>query len=184
MGLLVTAPLMAAVAIAIKLDSKGPVLFKQERVGRDGVPFKVLKLRTMCIDAEAKLAELQKQNEADGPLFKMKNDPRITRVGRILRKLSIDEIPQLWNVMRNEMSMVGPRPALSREVEQWGDALHGRLRVKPGVTGMWQVSGRSSSSFEDYERLDLYYVDNWSLATDLMIIAKTLPAVLMSRGAM
>lgn len=183
-GLLLTAPVLAVVAIAIKLDSRGPVMFKQERVGRNGVPFKVLKLRTMCIDAEAKLAELQKQNEADGPLFKMKNDPRITRVGSVLRKLSIDEIPQLWNVMRNEMSMVGPRPALSREVEQWGDALHGRLRVKPGVTGMWQVSGRSSSSFEDYERLDLYYVDNWSLATDLMIIAKTLPAVLMSRGAM
>ena len=170
-------------AIAVKLDSKGPVLFKQVRVGRDGQPFEIYKLRSMVTDAEARLAELQAQNEADGPLFKMRDDPRITRVGRILRKLSIDELPQLINVMRNDMSMVGPRPALPHEVDAWGPDLHGRLRVQPGITGMWQVSGRSDASFESYERLDLYYVDNWSLATDLAIVAKTIPTVLLRRGA-
>jgi lipopolysaccharide/colanic/teichoic acid biosynthesis glycosyltransferase len=137
----------------------------------------------MVRDAEQLLVDLRAKNEADGPLFKMENDPRITRPGRILRKLSLDELPQLINVLRNDMSMVGPRPALPAEVEHWGEALHGRLRVKPGITGMWQVNGRSSSSFADYERLDLYYVDNWSLATDLAIVAKTVPAVLFSKGA-
>jgi exopolysaccharide biosynthesis polyprenyl glycosylphosphotransferase len=183
LGLLIASPALLLAAVGIKANSKGPVIFRQDRVGRDGKVFKVLKLRTMVTDAEKLLVELRERNEADGPLFKMKDDPRITKVGRVLRKLSIDELPQLWNVIRNEMSMVGPRPALPQEVEQWGEALHGRLRVKPGITGMWQVNGRSSSSFEDYERLDLYYVDNWSLATDLAIVAKTIPAVLFSRGA-
>lgn len=182
--LLVASPLLLVAAIAIKLDDpKGKILFKQTRVGRHGKPFGVYKLRTMIRDAEQRLKELQAANEADGPLFKMTNDPRITRPGRILRKLSVDELPQLINVLRNDMSMVGPRPALPAEVEHWGEALHGRLRVKPGITGMWQVNGRSSSSFADYERLDLYYVDNWSLATDLAIVAKTVPAVLFSKGA-
>jgi exopolysaccharide biosynthesis polyprenyl glycosylphosphotransferase len=182
-GLVASAPVLAVTALAIKLDSKGPVLFRQQRVGRNGVPFDVLKFRSMVVDAEALLIDLRDRNEASGPLFKMKNDPRVTRVGRIIRKLSIDELPQLWNVLRGEMSMVGPRPALAREVALWGDDLHGRLRVKPGITGMWQVNGRSSSSFADYERLDLYYVDNWSLATDLAIIFKTIPTVLLRRGA-
>jgi lipopolysaccharide/colanic/teichoic acid biosynthesis glycosyltransferase len=137
----------------------------------------------MVTDAEQRLVDLSEHNEADGPLFKMRNDPRVTKPGSIMRKLSIDELPQLWNVIRNEMSMVGPRPALPSEVEKWGSALHSRLRVKPGITGMWQVNGRSTSSFEDYERLDLYYVDNWSLTTDLVIVAKTIPAVLFSKGA-
>ena len=159
------------------------MVFKQERIGRNGRRFKVLKLRTMVVDAEARLAAIAHLNEADGPLFKVKDDPRITRVGRFLRKTSLDELPQLVNVMRNEMSMVGPRPALPREVLEWDEELRNRLRVRPGITGMWQVNGRSDTSFEDYQRLDLYYVDNWSLVTDLLIVLKTVPAVLFSRGA-
>jgi exopolysaccharide biosynthesis polyprenyl glycosylphosphotransferase len=181
--LVVSAPLLFIAAIAIKLDSPGPIIFKQERVGRDGRLFKVFKLRTMCADAETRLAEIAHLNEADGPLFKVRSDPRITRVGRFLRKTSLDELPQLINVMRDEMSMVGPRPALPGEVKGWDADLQSRLRVKPGITGMWQVSGRSDSSFEDYQRLDLYYVDNWSLVSDLSIIIKTVPAVLFGRGA-
>lgn len=182
-GLLVASPVLLLAAIAIKLDSKGPVLFKQERVGRHGTRFKVLKLRSMVVNAEELLIDLTDKNEADGPLFKMKHDPRVTKVGAILRKFSIDEIPQLWNVLRGEMSMVGPRPALPDEVPHWGEELHNRLRVKPGITGMWQVSGRSESTFAEYERLDLYYVDNWSLATDLAIVFKTIPAVVLRKGA-
>lgn len=181
--LLLTAPILAVCAIAIKIDSPGPVIFKQERVGRNGRRFKVLKLRTMVVDAETQLASIAHLNEADGPLFKVRNDPRITRVGRFLRKTSLDELPQLVNVLRNEMSMVGPRPALPREVLEWDEELRNRLRVQPGITGMWQVNGRSDTTFEDYQRLDLYYVDNWSLVTDLLIVLKTVPAVLFSRGA-
>ncbi len=182
-GLLLTAPIALAAAVAIKVDSKGPVLFRQTRVGQDSAPFPVLKLRTMVVDAEARLADLLELNEADGPLFKMEHDPRITRVGRILRATSLDELPQLWNVLRGDMSLVGPRPALPHETEEWDALLTQRLRVKPGITGMWQVNGRSDTSFEDYTRLDLYYVDNWSLATDLAILAKTVPVVLLRQGA-
>jgi exopolysaccharide biosynthesis polyprenyl glycosylphosphotransferase len=182
-ALLITFPLLAIAAIAIKLTSPGPVVFRQERVGRDGKPFKVMKLRTMVKNAEDLITELSDLNEADGPLFKIRNDPRITTVGRVLRKTSMDELPQLWNVLHGEMSLVGPRPALPNEVSAWHADLHQRLRVQPGITGMWQVYGRSNSSFEDYERLDLYYVDNWSLVTDLVILFKTIPAVLMRRGA-
>lgn len=182
-ALVIASPILLVAAIAVKLDSKGPVLFKQVRVGQDSEPFRVLKLRTMVVDAEAQLADLQEQNEADGPLFKMENDPRVTRVGRFLRASSIDELPQLWNVIRGDMSLVGPRPALPHETEQWDALLVQRLRVKPGITGMWQVSGRSDASFEDYTRLDLYYVDNWSLTTDLAIVLRTVPAVLFGRGA-
>jgi lipopolysaccharide/colanic/teichoic acid biosynthesis glycosyltransferase len=181
--LALTAPILAAVAVAVKLDSRGPMIFRQVRVGRDSEPFSVLKVRTMVVDAEDRLAELREQNEADGPLFKMANDPRVTRVGRLLRVTSLDELPQLWNVLRGDMSLVGPRPALPHETEEWDALLTQRLRVKPGITGMWQVSGRSDTSFEDYTRLDLYYVDNWSLATDLAILAKTIPVVLLRRGA-
>ena len=181
--LIVTAPIQLIIAIAVKLDSPGPFLFKQIRVGRDSEPFPVLKIRTMVVDAEAKLADLRELNEADGPLFKMANDPRITRVGRFLRVTSLDELPQLWNVIRGDMSLVGPRPALPHETEEWDALLTQRLRVKPGITGMWQVSGRSDTTFEDYTRLDLYYVDNWSLATDLAILAKTVPVVLFRQGA-
>ncbi len=182
-SLVITAPLALVVAIAIKVDSRGTVLFRQVRVGQDSVPFEVLKFRTMVPDAEARQAELMALNEADGPLFKMADDPRITRVGRFLRKTSLDELPQLWNVVRGQMSLVGPRPALPHETEEWDALLAQRLRVKPGITGMWQVNGRSDTSFEDYTRLDLYYVDNWSLATDLAILVKTIPVVVLRQGA-
>lgn len=182
-GLLVALPLLVPAAIALKLDSRGPLLFRQERVGKDGRRFHILKLRTMSTDAESRKAELMDQNEADGPLFKMAADPRVTRVGRVLRKLSIDEIPQFVNVLRGEMSVVGPRPATPDEVKGWDPALHDRLRVLPGITGLWQVSGRSDASFEDYKRYDLSYVDNWTLSNDLRIVGRTLGVVLSSRGA-
>jgi exopolysaccharide biosynthesis polyprenyl glycosylphosphotransferase len=182
-GLVVLSPVMAVVAVLIKLDSPGPVFFRQRRIGKDGELFTIFKFRTMSVDAELRLSELENENEADGPLFKIRNDPRITRVGRVLRRFSIDEVPQLWNVLRDEMSMVGPRPALPSEAAKWGPRLRQRLRVKPGLTGMWQVNGRSNTSFEQYERLDLYYVDNWSLITDLMIIVRTIPKLLRGKGA-
>jgi len=182
-ALVMTAPIALAAAIAIKIDSRGPVMFSQMRVGQNSDPFPVLKMRTMVVDAEDRLANLLDHNEADGPLFKMADDPRVTRIGSFLRKTSIDELPQLWNVLRGDMSLVGPRPALPHETEEWDAMLAQRLRVKPGITGMWQVSGRSDSSFEDYTRLDLYYVDNWSLTTDLAIMAKTVPVVLFRKGA-
>ncbi len=183
-GLLAAAsPVVIASAIAVKLGSPGSILFRQVRVGRNGAHFNVLKLRTMVSGAEAMLVELRDQNEADGPLFKMKDDPRVTKVGRVLRKLSADELPQLWNVLRGDMSLVGPRPALVTEVEQWDDLVRNRLRVKPGITGMWQVSGRSDASFESYVRLDLFYVDNWTFWSDISILAKTVPIVLARRGA-
>jgi lipopolysaccharide/colanic/teichoic acid biosynthesis glycosyltransferase len=143
----------------------------------------MVKLRTMVSDAESMWAQLAALNEASGPLFKVREDPRVTRVGRVLRKLSIDELPQLWNVLRGDMSIVGPRPALAHEMAGWPSDTHGRLRVRPGITGMWQVSGRSDASFEEYTRLDLYYVDNWSLWVDVAIVAKTVPTVLFRRGA-
>jgi exopolysaccharide biosynthesis polyprenyl glycosylphosphotransferase len=182
-ALVVTAPLWLVIAAALKLTSRGPVLFKQERVGRRGRRFQVYKFRTMVVDAEQLLVDLARVNEADGPLFKLRRDPRVTQVGRVLRKLSLDELPQLLNVVKGEMSLVGPRPALPREVTQWGPELFDRLRVQPGITGMWQVNGRSNSSFAEYQRWDLYYVDNWSIWRDLAILAKTVPVVLSSKGA-
>ena len=182
-ALLLTLPIVLIAAVATKLDSRGPVLFRQVRVGKDGELFEMLKLRTMVQDAEALRSDLEEHNESSGPLFKMRSDPRVTRVGRFLRKSSIDELPQLWNVMRGEMSVVGPRPALPAESEQWTADLHDRLRVLPGITGMWQVSGRSEADFELYRRLDLYYVDNWSLMHDLKIVAKTFVVVLLGRGS-
>jgi exopolysaccharide biosynthesis polyprenyl glycosylphosphotransferase len=182
-ALVACSPLLLAVAVAVKLDSRGTALFRQERVGQGGRRFPVLKFRTMFAESDAQVVHLADRNEADGPLFKMRNDPRVTRVGRVLRKLSIDELPQLWNVVRGDMSLVGPRPALAREMRHWSAELHNRLTVKPGITGMWQVSGRSDSSFDEYVRWDLYYVDNWSLLTDIAIVAKTVPTVLFGRGA-
>jgi exopolysaccharide biosynthesis polyprenyl glycosylphosphotransferase len=182
-GLTAAAPMLLVTALLIKLGDRGPVLFRQTRVGRNGTPFQVLKLRSMVVNAEAQLLDLTDRNEADGPLFKMEHDPRITKVGSFIRKTSLDEIPQLWNVLKGEMSLVGPRPALQHETEMWDPLLTQRLRVKPGITGMWQVNGRSSASFEDYTRLDLYYVDNWSLLTDLAILFKTVPVVLLRKGA-
>ncbi len=181
--LVLTLPILAIAAVAIKLDSSGPVLFKQVRVGKDGVNFHIYKLRSMVQDAEALRGDLEALNESSGALFKIKSDPRITKVGRVLRKTSIDELPQLWNVLLGDMSVVGPRPALPLETEQWTPDLHERLRVLPGITGMWQVSGRSESDFELYRRLDLYYVDNWSLTHDIKILLKTFVVVVAGRGA-
>ncbi|MEA5053984.1 MAG: sugar transferase [Propionicimonas sp.] len=181
--LVLASPILLATAIAIKLEDGGPVLFKQPRVGLKGEEFFCLKFRSMCTDAEAKLAELQAQNEGAGVLFKMTNDPRITKVGKFIRRFSIDELPQLWNAFRGDMSLVGPRPALPREVAQYDSDTMRRLDVRPGLTGLWQVSGRSNLSWEDTVRLDLYYVDNWSMTQDLMILAKTAKAVVGSDGA-
>lgn len=177
------APVLALIAIGIKRGSDGPVIFSQSRIGKDGIPFNVMKFRTMVSDAEDLLVDLQAGNEGAGPLFKMKDDPRVTKVGALLRKTSLDELPQFFNVIKGEMSLVGPRPALAAEMEAWDADLYGRLRVKPGITGIWQVSGRSETTFEEYTRLDLYYVDNWSLVVDLTILARTIPAVLKSDGA-
>lgn len=182
-GLLVISPVLLVATAAIRLTSGPGVLFSQTRVGRNGTPFTVYKLRTMVPDAESMLPELMDRNEAAGPMFKMADDPRVTPVGRILRKTSIDELPQLLNVVKGDMSLVGPRPALPHEAVQWNDDLKERLRVKPGMTGNWQVNGRFTASLEDYQRLDLYYVDNWSLVTDVVILAKTLPTVLRRNGA-
>ncbi|RMH79560.1 MAG: exopolysaccharide biosynthesis polyprenyl glycosylphosphotransferase, partial [Actinomyces sp.] len=182
-ALVATVPVMAVAAAAVKLTSPGPVLFRQFRVGRDGELFEMLKLRTMYIDAEARAAEVAELNRASGLLFKAPDDPRITPVGRILRRLSIDEIPQLLNVLKGDMSLVGPRPALPSEAIHWTDTLRNRVRVKPGITGMWQI-GRGDGADHDatYERLDLYYVDNWSVVTDLAILARTIPVVLSARN--
>ncbi|MDF1487581.1 sugar transferase [Tessaracoccus caeni] len=181
--LVVAAPILAITALAIKLEDGGPVLFRQRRVGLNGKEFDCLKLRSMCTDAEARLAALQAQNEGAGVLFKMKDDPRITRVGKFIRRYSIDELPQLWNAFIGDMSLVGPRPALPREVARYDFDTRRRLHVRPGLTGLWQVSGRSSLSWEDTVRLDLYYVDNWSLVQDLMILLKTFRAVFGKSGA-
>jgi exopolysaccharide biosynthesis polyprenyl glycosylphosphotransferase len=175
-------PVMLVIAAAIRLDSRGPVLFRQKRVGAGGNEFNMIKFRTMCVDAEARLAELQRDAGND-VLFKMKEDPRITRVGKLLRRFSLDELPQLINVLRGEMSLVGPRPPLRREVEGYEPDAVRRLRVKPGLTGLWQVSGRSDLSWDESLRLDLWYVDNWSLVLDLQILFRTARAVVRGSGA-
>jgi exopolysaccharide biosynthesis polyprenyl glycosylphosphotransferase len=183
LALLVLAfPLWAASAAAIRLDTRGPVHFRQDRVGKDAAPFLMLKLRTMVNDAEERREDLLDQHE-DGLLFKMEKDPRVTRVGRHLRRWSIDEIPQLVNVLRGDMSMVGPRPPLPDEVERYDPWQLRRLRVRPGITGVWQVSGRSEVPFDEAVRMDLFYIENWSLGTDLFILARTVTAVLARRGA-
>ena len=177
------APVMLVIASVIKLDDGGPVLFRQARVGRNGTMFDCFKFRSMCVDAEQRLAALQHLNETDGVLFKLRADPRITRLGRFLRRFSLDELPQLINVVEGSMSLVGPRPPLQSEVDVYGLDVHRRLLVRPGMTGLWQVSGRSELSWRESVRLDLYYVDNWSMMGDLIILAKTLRAVVASRGA-
>jgi exopolysaccharide biosynthesis polyprenyl glycosylphosphotransferase len=171
--LLLASPVLLLIALAIKLQDGGPVYFRQERVGRRGVGFDVLKFRTMGVDAEAQLAALKAANERNGPLFKMEHDPRVTRVGRLLRETSLDELPQLVNVLRGEMSLVGPRPALPSEVANFGADLRQREQVPPGITGLWQVEARDSPSFEAYRRLDLFYVENWSITLDLLIMVGT-----------
>jgi lipopolysaccharide/colanic/teichoic acid biosynthesis glycosyltransferase len=181
--LILCAPLLGLAALAVRLADGPGVLFRQIRVGRDGQTFTVLKLRTMVCDAEQQLDGLMRHNEAAGPMFKMRDDPRVTKVGRILRGTSVDELPQLVNVLRGDMSLVGPRPALPREVAQWDDRLRERLRVRPGITGPWQVHGRFTASLDDYERLDVGYVDNWTLLGDLRLLLLTVPAVLGGDGA-
>lgn len=176
-------PVMGLIALMIRLTGPGPILFRQERVGIGGKHFSMLKFRSMVVDAENRLAELGAQNEGNGLLFKMKDDPRVTSLGRILRKFSLDELPQLFNVVAGTMSLVGPRPPLPREVEAYENDVRRRLLVKPGLTGLWQVSGRSNLSWQDSVRLDLYYVENWSLAGDIIIMLKTFRAVFHSTGA-
>jgi exopolysaccharide biosynthesis polyprenyl glycosylphosphotransferase len=177
-------PVLAALALLIRLDSPGAPLFRQTRVGKHGREFTVYKLRTMRSDAEALLETLREQNEAaDGLLFKMRADPRVTRFGALLRKFSLDELPQLWNVVKGDMAIVGPRPPLPSEVAKYGADVARRLLVRPGITGLWQVSGRSDLSWDDSVRLDLYYVENWSFAMDLMIVWKTFFAVILRDGA-
>ena len=176
-AIVLSAPVMGLIALAIKLQDGGPVLFRQVRVGRDGRPFEVLKFRTMVVDAEAKLAALAAMNERSGPLFKMDRDPRITKIGWLLRESSLDELPQFINVLRGEMSLVGPRPALPSEVERFDSALLNRTKVHPGITGLWQVEARDNPSFGAYRRLDLYYVDNWSVSLDFVIILATMEQI-------
>ncbi|MFN8476130.1 MAG: undecaprenyl-phosphate glucose phosphotransferase [Anaerolineae bacterium] len=183
MTLIITSPITLLVALAIRLDSPGPVLFRQTRVGLYGRPFTLYKFRSMRVDAEQQLMQLKEQNEASGPLFKMRNDPRQTRVGRFIRRTSLDELPQLLNVLNGDMSLVGPRPPIPREVEQYDEWHRRRLDVAPGLTGLWQVSGRSQLTFDEMVMLDLYYAENWSLLLDLKILLRTIPTVLLGTGA-
>ena len=182
-ALALLAPVFIIVAIAIRLSDGGPALFRQTRVGKDGRTFTVYKFRTMVLDAEDRKAQLAVSNEKDGVLFKIRNDPRITTVGARLRRWSVDELPQLINVVRGDMSLVGPRPALPDEAARYGDYVRRRLMVKPGITGLWQVNGRSDLSWEESVRLDLRYVENWSLVLDLQVLWKTCWAVLHGSGA-
>jgi exopolysaccharide biosynthesis polyprenyl glycosylphosphotransferase len=183
-GLMLLWPLMAVVAVLIRLDSKGPALFTQTRVGYLGRPFTMVKFRTMVPNADQFLPELMHHNEADGPMFKMTEDPRITRLGQFLRKTSLDELPQLWNVLKGDMSLVGPRPPLPWEVRQYTRHQLLRLKTKPGMTGSWQVSGRASiQGFDEVVRLDVQYIRHWSVARDLGILALTVPAVISRKGA-
>ncbi len=182
-GVLATAPVMLAIAVAVKADSRGPVFYRAQRVGAGGESFDMIKFRSMYIDADSRRAVLADENMGAGPLFKVKNDPRVTRVGRFIRRYSLDELPQFFNVLGGSMSVVGPRPALAHEVEQYPPVMLRRMLVKPGVTGAWQVNGRSNLSWDESIRLDVGYVENWSLATDVGIITRTVRTVLTSDGA-
>ncbi len=182
-GLTLGAPLLALIALAVRLDSPGPVIFRQTRVGLHGRLFEMYKFRSMRVGAEEQQDMLAEFNEADGPIFKIKDDPRLTRVGRILRRMSLDELPQLVNVLRGEMSLVGPRPPIPSEVEKYQEWHKKRLEAPPGMTGLWQVSGRSRLSFDEMVLLDIYYIENWSLWLDLKILLRTIPKVLMGEGA-
>jgi lipopolysaccharide/colanic/teichoic acid biosynthesis glycosyltransferase len=176
-------PVWLAIAGAIKVGSRGPVFYRDPRIGLGERPFEMFKFRTMYLEAADRQAELERRNEADGALFKIRDDPRVTPVGALLRRLSIDELPNMLNVLRGEMSLVGPRPLPVRDyalLEEWHRK---RSHVLPGMTGLWQISGRSDLSFDDLVRLDFYYLENWSIGLDISILAKTLPAVLASRGA-
>lgn len=178
-----TAPLLLALLALIRLVDGAPALFVQTRVGRHGRPFRMVKLRTMVPGAEERLPDLRARNEVDGPAFKLRADPRVTRLGRLLRRSSLDELPQLWHVLRGEMSLVGPRPALPEEVEGWPAEARRRLAVRPGLTGLWQVSGRAALPWDRWIATDLAWLSSWSLAGDLLLLARTVPAVLSGRGA-
>ncbi|MGH0032365.1 MAG: sugar transferase [Myxococcota bacterium] len=182
-ALVVSAPIIGLAAIAIKLDSPGPVLFRQIRCGMNGRHFKICKLRTMFVDAEEQKAELMGLNEMDGPVFKIRDDPRVTRVGRVLRRLSLDELPQFWNVLVGDMSLVGPRPPVPIEVAEYATFDRRRLSMRPGITCLWQVNGRNSIGFADWVKLDLEYIDTWSLSQDVKILAKTVPAIVRGTGS-
>jgi exopolysaccharide biosynthesis polyprenyl glycosylphosphotransferase len=182
-GLVIVAPIMFGAAVAIKLQDRGSVLFRQHRCGLNGRRFWLYKFRSMVTNAEELKAELMRHNEIDGAAFKMANDPRVTKVGRFLRKTSIDELPQLWNVLCGHMSLVGPRPPLPDEVSQFDRWQRRKLSMKPGITGLWQVGGRSNVQFEDWMRLDLQYIDQWSLRLDAKILLRTIPAVISGHGA-
>ena len=182
-ALVVAAPVLFAIAVAIKLDTPGPVLFRQERIGRSGRPFRIFKFRSMTADAWQQRTEIAQLNEVDGPLFKMESDPRVTRVGAFIRKTSLDELPQLFNVVRGEMSLVGPRPLPTEESDRLDGAALARLDVKPGITGLWQVCGRSDLSYADLQHLDSAYVQSWSLMWDVRIMAKTPQVVFARKGA-
>jgi lipopolysaccharide/colanic/teichoic acid biosynthesis glycosyltransferase len=178
LGVVIIAPILLLVCVAIKLEDKGPALYRQIRIGLDGRPFVVFKLRSMVLDADKDVGHAVTNDRTDGPLFKSANDPRITRVGAVIRALSIDELPQLLNVLTGSMSLVGPRPALASEVDQFDPELLRRHCVKPGMTGLWQVEARDNPSFHTYRRLDLFYVDNWSIGLDLVILLTTVPMLL------
>ncbi|MEU0134987.1 sugar transferase [Streptomyces sp. NPDC006296] len=183
LGLLLLSPLLLGVAVAVRLSSPGPVFHRQTRHGRHNRPFTMWKFRTMVADAEARREQLSAANESEGPMFKMRRDPRVTRIGHALRRTSVDELPQLLNVLRGDMSLVGPRPPLPEEVSRYDERELRRLAVRPGLTGLWQVSGRSDLSWQETVSLDLWYVDNWSVATDLGLLARTVRAVTDGRGA-
>ena len=182
-ALIALAPLLGLIALAIMLDSPGPVLFRQTRVGKDGKTFTLHKFRSMRVGAEQEQDKLAERNEATGPLFKMRDDPRLTRVGKILRRFSLDELPQLLNVLRGEMSLVGPRPPLPKEVDEYQEWHKKRLAIAPGLTGLWQVSGRSDLTFDEMVLLDIYYIENWSPALDTIITLRTIPRVIFGDGA-
>jgi exopolysaccharide biosynthesis polyprenyl glycosylphosphotransferase len=181
MALIILAPVMAIVALAVRVVDGSPVIFRQTRVGLNGRPFQVTKFRTMLPDAEVLLDDLQADNEIRGPAFKLTNDPRLTRTGRILRATSLDELPQIWNVLRGEMSLVGPRPPLPREVDEYDLWHRRRLSMKPGITGLWQVQGRREENFDRWVELDLAYIDRWSIWLDFKIMFRTIPAMFQGR---
>ena len=183
MGVLLLSPLFIIIAIIIKTTSKGPVFFSQKRVGRDGKEFKMYKFRSMVVNAEELKEKLASQNEMSGPMFKMKDDPRVTKVGKFIRKTSIDELPQLLNVLKGDMSLVGPRPSLPKEVAQFEDWMYRRLEVKPGLTCYWQVSGRNNIDFEDWMKLDIKYVDERSTWIDIKLIFKTVGVLFGDKNA-
>ena len=183
LGVLVLSPLFIIIAIIIKITSKGPVFFSQKRVGKNGKEFDMYKFRSMVVNAEELKEKLVAQNEMSGPMFKMKDDPRVTKVGKFIRKTSIDELPQLWNVLKGDMSLVGPRPSLPKEVAQFDDWMYKRLEVKPGLTCYWQVSGRNNIDFEDWMKLDIKYVDERSTWIDIKLIFKTVGVLFGDKNA-